>query len=309
MGDMSDTRTWTTLGRGAAAIALTSIVGCSSAAETAATASSEDSTDTDPPAYTEEFDRLAEEFDTRLGVYAIDTGTGEEIAYNADDRFAYASTFKPFVCGAVMEDRTVDEMDEVVHFEESDLVPHSPITEEHVDSGITLMESCDATIRFSDNTAANLLFRELGGPEGLQDALRASGDEVTQVDRIEVELNEAVPGDGRDTTTPAQFAANLDEYVFGDTLEPEKQELLEQMLRENTTGDDLIRAGVPEDWEVGDKTGGGGYGTRNDIGILWPPEGEPILLAVMSTREVEDAEYDDAVVAEATEVVVDAIQP
>lgn len=286
---------------GAAAVALSLLAGCAStetAAEPQAAAEEQDT----PPEY-------AEEFDARLGVYVLDTATGEEIAYNADDRFAYASTFKPFVCGAVMETRTLEEMDEVVTFDAEDLVPHSPITEEHVDTGITLLEACDATIRFSDNTAANLLFRELDGPEGLQEALRGTGDETTQVDRIEVELNEAAPDDPRDTTTPEQFAVNLQEYVFGDTLEAEERDVLEEMLRENTTGDDLIRAGVPDDWAVGDKTGAGGYGTRNDIGILWPPDEEPIMIAVMSSLGDEDAEYADALIAQATEVVVDAIRP
>ncbi|QVQ50871.1 class A beta-lactamase [Spiractinospora alimapuensis] len=294
---------------GAAAVALSLLAGCSSTEAVAEPQAADGEGQDSSPEYAEEFDRLAEEFDARLGVYALDTATGEEVSYNADDRFAYASTFKPFVCGAVMETRSLDDMDEVVTFDAEDLVPHSPITEEHVDTGISLMEACDATIRYSDNTAANLLFRELDGPEGLQEALRATGDETTQVDRIEVALNEAAPGDPRDTTTPEQFAVNLQEFVFGDTLEPEKRDVLEQMLRENTTGDDLIRAGVPDDWEVGDKTGGGGYGSRNDIGIMWPPDEEPILIAVMSSRDQEDAEPNDALIAQATEVVVDTIRP
>src|SRR5699024_8544993 len=152
------------------------------------------------------------------------------------------------------------------------LVPHSPITEEHLDTGISLRESCDAAIRHSDNTAANLLFQELGGPEGLQEALRAIGDRTTQVDRTEVELNEAVPGDTQDTSTPEQLATDLREYVFGDALEPEKQALLEEMLRQNTTGDDTIRAGVPDDGEVGDKTGAGEWGTRDRIGRRGPAQ-------------------------------------
>ena len=288
-----------------AAVALALLVGCS-----AADSGSSDPTTADgagAPAHRAEFDRLEEDFDTRLGVYALDTATGEEVNYSSDERFPYTSAFKPLACGAVLADRTVDRMDEIVTFDEEDLVPHSPITEEHLDTGISLRESCDAAIRHSDNTAANLLFQELGGPEGLQEALRAIGDRTTQVDRTEVELNEAVPGDTQDTSTPEQLATDLREYVFGDALEPEKQALLEEMLRQNTTGDDTIRAGVPDDWEVGDKTGAGEYGTRNSIGILWPPHEEPIMIAVMSTREVEGSEYDDALIAEATEVVVEAM--
>lgn len=258
--------------------------------------------------HTAEFERLEEEFDARLGVYALDTGTGAEIAHRSDERFGYTSTFKPLACAAVMEQRSLDELEEVVVYEAEDLVTYSPITEEHVGTGMTLLEACDAAIRYSDNTAGNLLFDALGGPEGLQEALAGIGDDTTQVDREETELNEVAPGDPRDTSTPEALAANLREYVLGDTLAEEERALLEEMLRNNTTGDDLIRAGIPDDWEAGDKTGAGPYGTRNDIAVLWPPDGEPIVLAILSDREDEDAEYDDALIAEAAEVVADELR-
>lgn len=256
-----------------------------------------------------DFARLEEEFGARLGVYAIDTGSGEEVAYNADQRFAYASTFKAPACGAVMEEYTLKEMEKtVVHFDEEDLVDHSPITEEHVDSGMTLMEVCDAAMRYSDNTAANLLLEEIGGPEGFQEAMRELGDDTTISARWETDLNENKPGDERDTTSPRAFAGNLEEYVLGDVLKKKEREALADMMVRSTTGDTLIRAGVPEDWKVGDKSGMPGYGGRNDIAVMWPPEGDPIVLAVYSTKDTEDAESDDALVAQAAEVAVGALE-
>jgi hypothetical protein len=171
---------------------------------------------------------------------------------------------------------------------------------------MSLLEIGDAALRYSDNTAANLLLAELGGPEGLDEALEAIGDDVIHVDRIEPGLSEAVPGDVRDTSTPRAMATSLGEFTLRDALPEEKREIITQMMLGNTTGDELIRAGVPDDWKVGDKTGSGGYGTRNDIAVLWPPQGVPIVLAVMSSRDVEGAEFDNALIAEAAEVVVEA---
>ncbi|ASU85137.1 class A beta-lactamase [Nocardiopsis gilva YIM 90087] len=267
-----------------------------SAAQTAADASFE-----------QEFKQLEKEFDARLGVYAIDTGTDEAVSYRADERFAYASTHKAFSAGAVLQQTPLEELDDIVTYAEDDLVSHSPITEKHVDTGMPLRDVVDAAIRYSDNTAANLLFRELGGPKGLGEALKEMGDETTHVDRVETELNEAAPGDIRDTSTPEAMATTLRKFTLGDTLPADKREILTDMLKGNTTGDNLIRAGVPDDWTIGDRTGGGGYGTRNAIAVAWRPNGDPVVFAIMSSRDDKDAEWNDKLVAEATEIAVDAL--
>jgi beta-lactamase class A len=173
---------------------------------------------------------------------------------------------------------------------------------------MTLAELCDAAVRSSDNTAFDLLLRELGGPEGLDAALEAVGDDVTQVSRTEPELNSAVPGDPRDTTTPRALATTLRTYaVDGAGIAGEDREQLADWLRRNTTGDALVRAGVPDDWTVGDKTGSGAYGTRNDVAVLTPPGRAPIVLAVMSSRAAQDADHDDALIAGAAAVVAAAL--
>lgn len=255
-----------------------------------------------------EFEALEEEFDARLGVYAVDTGSGDTVAFQEEDRFAFASTFKALLAGVILSENSLAEMERVVTFDESVLVPHSPVVEENLDSGMSLMELCDATVRFSDNAAANLLLDEIGGPEGFTERLgRLTGDEVTNLTRYEVEMSEATPGEERDTSSARAMTESLEAFTLGDVLPKDRREVLVDLLVRNTTGDDLIRAGVPEGWVVGDKTGSGGYGTRNDIGVLWPQEGDPIVLAVLSSRDVEDAESDDALIAQASEVVVDAL--
>ncbi|MFI9741114.1 class A beta-lactamase [Streptomyces sp. NPDC052494] len=253
------------------------------------------------------FGDLERKFDARLGVYAIDTGSGRTVTHRPDERFAYASTCKALLAGAVLDRNTLRQLDRLVRYGRDELVSNSPVTERHLATGLTLRELCDAAVRYSDNAAANLLFRELGGPRGLQDALRALGDDVTRCDRYEVALSDAVPGDLRDTSTPRALATDLRTYVLGTTLPADKRAVLTDWLKRNTTGDHTIRAGTPDGWQVGDKTGTGGYGTRNDIAVIWPPGAAPIALAVLSRRDTEGAERDDALIARATEVALRAV--
>ncbi|MEK5165774.1 class A beta-lactamase [Paenibacillus sp. FSL R5-0527] len=252
------------------------------------------------------FIRLEQKFNARLGVYAIDTGTNRTVAYRADERFAYASTFKALAAGVLLQQNSLEKLDEIITYTQDDLVSHSPITEQHVDTGMTLGEICKAAIQYSDNTAANLLLTSLGGPEGFATALQRIGDDQTKPARYETELNEAVPGDIRDTSTPRALATSLKSFTLDDTILPEKRSILTDWLIGNTTGDHLIRAGVPVGWKVGDKSGGGYYGTRNDIAIVWPPGKDPLIIAILSSRDTQDAGYDDALIAEAAEVVVGA---
>lgn len=263
---------------------------------------------TPAPDVTAEFERLESGFDARLGVYAVEIGTGRAVEYRADERFPYASTFKALAAGAVLAATSTAELDEVLHYGIDDLVVHSPIAEQHVDSGMTLREVADAAVRYSDNTAGNLLLARLGGPAGFAQALRGLGDKVTEPARWEPDLNGYTPGDSRDTSTPRALATTLAAYVVGDALSTEDRAVLVDWMVGNTTGDGLIRAGVPDDWRVGDKTGTTRYGTRNDIAVIWPTHAAaPIVLAVLSGRDQIDAQHDDALIASAAEVVMSVL--
>lgn len=251
-----------------------------------------------------EFRRLEQRFDARLGIYAIDTGTGRTVRYQADEQFAYASTYKALAAAEVLDETTDAELEQVVRYPADDLVDYSPVTEQHVAEGMTLRAIADAAVRYSDNTAGNLLLEHLGGPERFEKELKGIGDEVTDAARYETALNEATPGDRRDTSTARALTEDLRQYAVDDALEPADRDILNAWLRGNTTGGALIRAGVPDGWVVGDKTGAAGYGTRNDIAVIWPPDRAPIVLAVLSSRDERGASYDDALIAQATEVVV-----
>lgn len=254
------------------------------------------------------FAQLEKKFDARLGVYAIDTGTNKTITYRPDERFAYASTYKALAAGAVLQQYSMAQLDEVIHYSKDDLVSYSPITEQHIDTGMSLKEICEAAIRYSDNTAGNLLFHKLGGPSGFEESLRQIGDHVTIANRFETELNEAIPGDLRDTSTPRALATSLKAFTLSDLLPAKKRVILTDWMKGNTTGDKLIRAGAPKGWEVGDKSGAGSYGTRNDIAIVWPPNREPIIIAILSSRDTKDAAYNDELIARAAKLVFKALK-
>jgi beta-lactamase class A len=260
------------------------------------------------PAPTRGFRRLERAHDARLGVYALDTGSGREVAHRADARFPFASTFKALAAAAILREYGLGGLSERVPI--TGLVnAYSPITETRLGASMTLEELCDAAVRHSDNTAANLLLERLGGPKGLDGLLEAlAGDDVTRIERPEPELNVWAPGQTRDTSTPRALARSLRAFALGDALEPAERRKLVRWLRTNTTGDTLIRAGVPKGWKVGDKTGTGAtYGARNDIAVVWPPGRAPIVMALMSTHAQEDAEPDDALLARAARLVVDAL--
>ncbi|MEK3889406.1 class A beta-lactamase [Bacillus sp. FSL K6-3431] len=256
----------------------------------------------------EKFAQLENDFDARLGVYAIDMGSNKTIEYRPEERFAFTSTYKALAAAIVLKQNTMEELKEVITYTEDDLVSYSPVTEKHVGTGMTLMDISEAAVRYSDNTAGNLLFNELGGPEGFEQALRQIGDDITQADRYEPELNEFTPGDPRDTSTPKALATSLGAFAVGDILSDDKRELFTDWLLGNATGDTLIRAGSPEDWEVGDKSGAGSYGTRNDIAVVFPKNREPIVIAIMSRHDTENAKYDDALIANAAEVALNALK-
>ncbi|SFW81125.1 class A beta-lactamase [Amycolatopsis australiensis] len=254
-----------------------------------------------------DFAPLEHDFDARLGLYAVDTGSGREVAHRADERFGYASTHKAFSSAAVLQRTGLDGLAKILNYTRTDLQPNSPVTEQHVTTGISLRDAIDAALRYSDNTAANLLFRELGGPPGLAAALRGVGDTTTHVDRVEPGLNDLAPGDVRDTSTPRAMARGLRAFTLGDALPPEKRQVLTDTMRANTTGAALIRAGAPAGWAVADKTGTGGYATRDDIAVVWPPGRAPIVLVVMSDRKTQDAPHDDRLIAEAAKLAFSAL--
>jgi beta-lactamase class A len=248
----------------------------------------------------------------RIGVAALDTGNDKHVDYRAKERFPMCSTFKFLAAAAVLKrvDEKKEKLDRFVPYNAKDILEYAPVTKEHLkEGGMTLGALCEAAIEQSDNTAGNLLLNAIGGPAGLTNFVRALGDRVTRLDRIEPELNSAIPGDERDTTTPAAISSDMQRLLLGDALSEASRRKLDDWLQRNETGGSMIRAGVPKTWSVGDKTGRGSNGATNDIAIMRPPRGAPILLAIYSVGSTATANDRAAAIAEVTKVVAEFLKP
>jgi beta-lactamase class A len=244
----------------------------------------------------------------RIGVATIDTANSKHINYRADDRFPMCSTFKFLAAAAVLKrvDEKKDTLDRIISYSAKDILEYAPVTKEHLkDGGMTLSALCAAAIEQSDNTAGNLLLDSIGGPAGFTDFVRGLGDRMTRLDRKEPDLNSAIPGDDRDTTTPAAMCVDMQRLLLGNFLSESSRHHLEEWLQHNETGGLMIRAGVPKDWSVGDKTGRGSNGSTNDIAILRPPGRAPILLAIYSVGSTASANDRQVAIAEVAKVVTE----
>lgn len=242
----------------------------------------------------------------RLGVTLLD-GNGATLGgQRQDERFPMCSTFKFLLAAAVLQrvDRGELTLQQRVQIRASDMLSHAPVTERHVGGALSVAELCQATMIFSDNPAANLLFPLVGDPPGLTRFLRGLGDTQTRSDRHEPEMNRYAAGDPRDTTTPAAMAATLRTLLLGDALQPASRKRLTDWMIDNRTGDACLRAGLTPAWKIGDKTGSNGVDTRNDIAIVWPPgRRTPLLLtAYLNGAKVDDAARDAALKAVAVAV-------
>jgi len=245
----------------------------------------------------------------RLGVAAWRQGSELRVAYRADERFPLASTFKAMLAGAVLA-RSVSQpglLDQHVRYEKKELVTYSPLTEKHLADGMSVADLCAATLQYSDNSAANFLMTILGGPQAVTAFARSIGNTVFQLERWETELNSAIPGEVRDTASPASMAHSLQQLLLGNSLPAPQRQQLDAWMRGNTTGDKRIRAGVPAGWQVADKTGSGAYGSVNDIGVAYPASGAPLVIAVYYTREQKNADTNQDIITAATRIVTAAL--
>lgn len=226
----------------------------------------------------------------RVGAAIVDTGSNRAWFHRADERFAMASTSKVLACAALLKGgpRLMDKQAAIL---EDDLQSYSPVTKAMVGKQVSASELCAITMRTSDNTAVNKVLEVLGGPPSVTAFVRTTGDQVTRLDRNEPSLNEGLPGDPRDTTTPRAMSGTLRELVLGSALDVQARSQLTEWLRSNEVGGPLLRAGIPADWSIADRTGAGGFGTRGVVAVMWPPGQEPVVAAIYLTET--DASMDE----------------
>jgi beta-lactamase class A len=245
----------------------------------------------------------------RLGVCLYDTQTGEHSGHRQEEHFVMCSTFKLALAAVILReaDQGRINLDEILPYGKADMVFNSPVAEANLaKGGMRIVDLARGTQTTSDNTAANLLTKKLGGPDALTAKLRAIGDQVTRIDRYEPEANFVLSADLRDTTTPLVFAQTVAKFTTGDLLKADSRAMLLKWMEETQTGKKRLRAGLPSNWRSGNKTGTGGTkgmtDKYNDVAITFPPGKAPIIIAAYydSGREGDDSvrDKDQAVLAE-----------
>jgi len=256
--------------------------------------------------------KLEERAGGRLGVAVRDRGSGRRLEYRGGERFPMCSTFKVLLVGAVLArvDAGREWLARPIAYGPAELVDHSPVTAPLVAEGSLPVEAlCAAAVKDSDNTASNLLLASIGGPGAVTAFARSLGDSASRLDRTEPELNSALPGDLRDTTTPSAMVDALEALLLGEALSPASRRRLEVWMAASATGKAKLRAGIPAGWAAGDKTGAGQRGTMNVVAILRPPRREPILVAVYLTGSGGSWEEREAALAEVGRLVAAELGP
>lgn len=255
---------------------------------------------------------IERDLEARVGFYMHDTQTGDVVTYEADDRFPLNSTFKLLACGALLNRAESGEVSlaDTVRLEDVETVDYSPAIEAHSRAGnleVSFGTACSMMLSVSDNTAANIVLSTLGGPEALTAFLRSNGDQVTRLDRWETELNSAVPGDPRDTTTPRAIAQTVEDLILGNTLEPASRATLRAWLADHRVADALFRAALPSNWSIYDRTGSGGYGSRSIVAVIYPTDRDPIVAALFITETEADIDTRNVAAARVGKAIVEYV--
>lgn len=253
-----------------------------------------------------EFDKIEKDNNTTVGVYGINTENGKKVQHNANERFAFASTFKAIASGVLLNNYSEKDLNKKITINEADIVEYSPVTENYIGKQMTLKDLIKASMLQSDNTANNKIMEELGGVKAFKHELKQLGDNISNPQRLEPELNLYDPNSTADTTTPRSAAQTLNTILTSDQISDGNLDLLKQVMIENETGDSLIKAGTPDNYIVGDKSGQGlTYATRNDLAFIYPDKHKkPIILAIYTKQDDKDGQPDDKVIADAAEEAI-----
>ncbi|KLN65209.1 beta-lactamase [Vibrio sp. VPAP30] len=237
---------------------------------------------TDFVAVEKAIERQEETLSARIGVAVLNVETGALWSFRGDERFPLTSTFKSIACAKLLydADQKTTELKKTVTVNREGLVAYSPVLEAYIDKEITLGDACQATMLTSDNTAANIVIASVGGTDSITSFVRELGDENTRLDRVEPELNEALPNDPRDTTTPISMTNTLNELVFGAVLSENSRAQLIDWMKSNEVTGNLLRSVLPVGWEIADRSGAGGFGARSINAVVWLDKKSPIIVSI-----------------------------
>ncbi|MEP4032764.1 class A beta-lactamase [Roseibium polysiphoniae] len=265
----------------------------------------------DPQPIIQQAIEIEKRHDARIGIAVLDDKTGTAWSYKGDVRFPLNSTFKAFACAALLAqvDEGTTDPNKSVQIKRADIAPYSPVTKKQIGKTMTYLGLCNAAVTISDNTAANYILEEIGGPAGLSAFLRKLGDKETRLDRWEPELNNVPAGELRDTTTPLAAATTLKTLLLGGPLSANSRKQLTDWLVANKVGDTLLRAGLPQRWKIGDKTGADAKKSRGDIAVIWPRPDRAVFVAVYLDEAHVDMSRRNAAIAEIGRALTKALAP
>lgn len=243
---------------------------------------------------------IEKRYNCRAGAAVLNTQTETLWSFNGSLRFPMMSTFKTLACANLLynADSGKKDLNSKVAIEKNSIVEWSPVTEKKAGMEFTLEEACSAAMIMSDNTAANIVLENTGGPEALTFFMRSIGDQYTRLDRTEPELNEAAQGDIRDTTTPEQMVKTLNMLLFGNILSDESKRKLKDWMIKNKVADSLLRSVLPPGWYIADRSGSGGNGSRGITAVVWSDSRPPLIISIYITRSDGSFEERSKAVAE-----------
>ena len=248
----------------------------------------------------------------RIGMAVMDTARGSSWQYRGDERFPLNSTHKTFTCAALLSkaEKQPHLMSQEVSISKEMLVSYSPIAEKSLaPDTITFDRLCQAAVSYSDNTGANLAFDAIGGSAGFSAFMHSLGDVQTRLDRKEPELNEATPGDPRDTTTPIAITRSLKKILLDDGLPASAQATVKQWMLDDQVAGALLRSALPADWKIADKTGAGGHGSRSIIAVIWPPARQPLVVSIYITETKAPMAESNQAIARIGSALKESINP
>lgn len=254
----------------------------------------------------EDISLIEQQTSSRIGVSVWDTQTDERWDYRGDERFPLMSTFKTLACATMLSDMDSGKLSKnaTAKVDERAIVVWSPVMDKLAGQNTRVEHACEAAMLMSDNTAANLVLNEIGGPKAVTMFLRTIGDKATRLDRLEPRLNEATPGDNRDTTTPNAIVNTLRTLIEGETLSYESRVQLKIWMQDNKVSDSLMRSVLPTGWSIADRSGAGGHGSRGINAIIWKENHRPVYISIYVTETELSLQARDQLIAQISQLIL-----
>ncbi|HHF3003600.1 CARB family carbenicillin-hydrolyzing class A beta-lactamase [Vibrio diabolicus] len=254
----------------------------------------------------EDISLIEQQTSSRIGVSVWDTQTDERWDYRGDERFPLMSTFKTLACATMLSDMDSGKLSKnaTAKVDERSIVVWSPVMDKLAGQNTRVEHACEAAMLMSDNTAANLVLNEIGGPKAVTMFLRTIGDKATRLDRLEPRLNEATPGDNRDTTTPNAMVNTLRTLIEGETLSYESRVQLKIWMQDNKVSDSLMRSVLPTGWSIADRSGAGGHGSRGINAIIWKENHRPVYISIYVTETELSLQARDQLIAQISQLIL-----